>query len=115
MDVQVFGVNGCAETRKALRFFKERRITVHFVDFKTRGPSRGELRRFFQKLGPEVVVDRTSRRFEALGLRTAHYSDDRWIELAEEEPMILRTPLVRSGQDVTAGAGQAGWTEWVGR
>ncbi len=41
MDVQIFGVNKNADTRKALRFFKERRIKVHFVDFKIRGASKG--------------------------------------------------------------------------
>ncbi len=58
MDVQIFGVNKDADTRKALRFFKERRIRVHFVDFKTRGPSKGELRRFMDKHGVDVLIDR---------------------------------------------------------
>ena len=39
MDMQIFGVKNDADTRKALRFFKERRIRVHFVDFKARGLS----------------------------------------------------------------------------
>ena len=48
MDVQIFGVNNHNDVRKAQRFFKERRANVHFMDFKQRSPSKGELRRFFQ-------------------------------------------------------------------
>jgi len=115
MDVQIFGVKNDADTRKALRFFKERRITVHFVDFKVRGPSRGELRRFVQKFGAEALIDRTSKRFEALGLRTAHYGDERWLEIAEEEPLILRLPLVRRGNDLTVGLAESNWREWAAK
>src|SRR4051812_12966138 len=32
MEVQIFGVKKSADTRKALRFFAERRVKVHFVD-----------------------------------------------------------------------------------
>jgi arsenate reductase-like glutaredoxin family protein len=114
MDVQVFGVMNDADTRKALRFFKERRVKVHFVDFKVRGPSRGELRRFVQKLGADAVLDRGSKRFRALGLQSAHYGEERWLEIAEAEPLILRMPLVRHENRVTAGPAEAAWREWVG-
>jgi arsenate reductase len=115
MDVQIFGVKNDADTRKALRFFKERRITVHFVDFKVRGPSRGELRRFAQKFGADALIDRTSKRFEALGLGAAHYGDERWMEIAEEEPLVLRLPLGRRGNDLTVGLAEATWREWAAK
>jgi arsenate reductase-like glutaredoxin family protein len=115
MDVQIFGVKNDADTRKALRFFKERRIRVHFVDFKVRGPSRGELRRFVQKFGAGALIDRASKRFEALGLRAAHHGDERWMEIAEEEPLVLRLPLVRRGSDVTVGLAEATWKEWAAK
>lgn len=115
MDVQIFGVKNDADTRKAMRFFKERRIKTHFVDFKVRGPSRGELRRFFQKFGGDRVIDRDSKRFRALGLHAAHYGDERWMEIAEEEPLILRTPLVRQGSALTVGLAEETWKEWAGR
>lgn len=114
MDVQIFGVKNDNDTRKAERFFKERRVKVHFVDFKTRGPSKGELRRFFQKFGGDAVIDRDAKRFKALGLQTAWYSDERWLEMAEEEPLILRTPLVRFGKEVSVGHAEDVWREWVG-
>jgi len=114
MDVQIFGVNNNADVRKALRFFKERRAGVHFMDFKQRSPSKGELRRFFQKFGEEQLIDREAKRFKAMGLQAAYYSDDRWLEIACDEPLILRMPLVRRGNDLTVGLAEVTWKEWAG-
>lgn len=113
MDVQIFGVKNDAGTRKALRFFQERRIKVHFVDFKVRGPSKGELRRFFQKFGGDGVIDRDAKRFQALGLRSAHYGDERWLDVAEAEPLILRMPLVRWQNQLTVGVAEDAWKGWL--
>ena len=113
MDVQIFGVKKHADVRKAERFFKERRIKIHFMDFKQRSPSKGELKRFFQKFGEEQLIDRTSKRFLALGLQTAFYGDDRWLEIACEEPLILRQPLVRSGNRLSVGLAEDEWKEWL--
>ena len=113
MDVQIFGSKNSADTRKALRFFKERRVRVHFVNFKTRGPSKGELRRFMDKYGVDAVIDRDAKRFQALGLQAAHYSADRWVEIAMDEPLILQLPLVRRGQDVTVGFDDGEWKRWL--
>lgn len=115
MDVQIFGVKNDANVRKALRFFQERRIKVHFVDFKERAPARGELRRFFDRYGVDRVIDRESKRFHALGLRTAHYGADRWMDIASEEPLILQMPLARRGNDLTVGLAEDQWKEWAAR
>lgn len=113
MEVQIFGVKNNADVRKAERFFKERRVKIHFMDFKQRSPSKGELRRFFQKFGEEKLIDRDSKRFRALGLQVAYYGDDRWLEIACDEPMILRQPLVRCGKELSVGAAEEQWKEWV--
>ena len=85
------------------------------MDFKQRLPSKGELRRFFQKFGEEQLIDRDAKRFKALGLQTAYYDDDRWLEIACVEPLILRMPLVRRGNDLTVGSAEATWKEWVAK
>ena len=95
MEVQIFGVKKSADTRKALRFFAERRVKTHFVDLVERAASAGELRRFAQKFGVRALVDRESRRFLELGLAHASYSDDRWLEKLVDEPLLLVMPLVR--------------------
>lgn len=113
MEVQVFGVRKSADTRKALRFFAERRIKTHFVDLTERPASAGELRRFVQKFGVANLVDRSSKRFAELGLAHAQLSEERWVERLMEEPLLLRVPLVRSGNALTVGAAEQDWKSWT--
>jgi arsenate reductase (glutaredoxin) len=115
MDIQIFGTKKDPATRKALRFFAERRIRTHFVDLTQRAASPGELRRFVQKFGVETLLDRGSRRFAELGLASASYSDERWLERLVDEPLLLRQPLVRRGGQLTVGEAEAVWREWTGR
>ena len=115
MEVQIFGVRKNPETRKALRFFAERRVKTHFVDLQERAASQGELRRFAQKFGLEAVVDRGSRRYADLGLAAARLSDERWLDRLVEEPLLLRMPLVRYQQRLTVGDAEPTWREWTGR
>jgi arsenate reductase-like glutaredoxin family protein len=113
MDVQVFGTKKSADTRKALRFFAERRVRTHFVDLAERAASRGELMRFAQKFGVTALVDEGSKRFSDLGLRTARYSDERWLMLLVDEPLLLKMPLVRHGNALTIGAAEETWKSWL--
>ncbi|TVP73294.1 MAG: arsenate reductase [Gemmatimonadales bacterium] len=113
MDVQVFGTKKCSDTRKALRFFKERRMKIHFVDLKEKPASKGELRRFVQKFGVDALVDRDGKRYRDMGLASAHRGDAWWLETLAEEPGLLRTPLVRNGKKLTLGADEATWKDWV--
>lgn len=113
MQIQIFGVKGNADTRKALRYFAERRIKTHFVDLREKPPSRRELLRFTQKLGLENVRDEDSKKFAELGLRAAHLSEKRWIETMMAEPLILRLPLVRSENRVAVGFQPDVWKSWL--
>lgn len=115
MEVQIFGVRKSADTRKAQRFFAERRIKVHFVDLMERAASLGELRRFAQKFGAPNLVDRESRAFEDLGLKYSQLSDEKWLLKLTEEPLLLKMPLVRNGNALTVGAQEATWKEWLAR
>lgn len=113
MDVQIFGMKKSAETRKALRFFAERRMRTHFVDLQERAASRGELTRFIQKFGVQMLIDESSRRYAELGLRSARYGDERWLEILVNEPLLLKVPLVRHGNALTVGAAEATWKSWL--
>ncbi len=108
----MFGVRKSAATRAALRFFAERRVKVHFVDLNERAASVGELRRFAQRFGIAALIDRESRRFVELGLRSAILSEDRWLEKLSFEPLLLRMPLVRNQQELTIGAAPEIWDAW---
>ena len=113
MNVQIFGFNDDQETRKAQRFFAERRIPIHFVDLEERPASKGELRRFAEKFGAAAVIDRTGARFKALGLHVAGDSPQRLLDRALTEPRLLKTPLVRNGGKVTVGHAAETWQAWV--
>lgn len=107
MEVQIFGVRKSADTRSALRFFAERRVKTHFVDFMERAPSLGELRRFADKFGLQALLDRESRRFAELGRPVAT------LERLSLEPLLIKMPLVRNQQRLTVGPAEATWKEWM--
>jgi arsenate reductase-like glutaredoxin family protein len=113
MEVQIFGVRKSADTRKALRFFSERRIKTHFVDLMERAASKGELRRFGEKFGITRLLDTESKRFQELGLKHARMSDDSWLDKLVEEPLLLTMPLVRNANQLTIGADEATWKKWM--
>jgi arsenate reductase-like glutaredoxin family protein len=118
VEVQVFGIKKSADTRKALRFFSERRIRTHFVDLDERPAAAGELSRFAQRFGLDALIDRASKTFAELGLTHARMSDDRWLEKLIDEPRLLRMPLVRQlgqqGSDrLTIGLAENEWKQWV--
>jgi arsenate reductase-like glutaredoxin family protein len=115
MEVQIFGVRKSADTRKALRFFAERRVKTHFVDLIERPAAKGELRRFFQKFGIALLLDTKSSRFEELGLRHARMSDESWLDKLAAEPLLLRMPLVRSSNQLSIGADETTWKKWMER
>jgi arsenate reductase-like glutaredoxin family protein len=112
MEVQVFGTRKSSDTRKALRFFSERRIKTHFVDLNERAASLGELRRFAQKFGVGALIDASSARYQDLGLRHARMSDETWLARLVEEPLILKIPLVRSGNQFSIGLAEEAWKQW---
>jgi len=113
MDVQVFGTKKNSDTRKALRFFAERRVKVHFVDLMERAAALGELKRFAQKFGVTALIDREGRRFLDLGLHHARYSDERWLQMLTDEPLLLQQPLVRHQHKLSIGLAESEWKSWV--
>ncbi len=115
LEVQILGTKKHSDTRKAERFFKERRVKVHFMDFAVRAPSIGELKRFAQQFGIDALIDREGKRFAALGLGPSRYGEEKWLTLLSEEPELLVQPLVRCKQRLTVGLAEAKWKEWVGK
>lgn len=113
IEVQVFGSRKNADTRKALRFFAERRIRTHFVDLSERSATLGELRRFAEKFGVRKLIDVQSKRFHDLGLAHASYPDEKWLDKLVEEPLLLRMPLTRCGNRIGVGLAEDEWLQWL--
>lgn len=112
LEVQIFGTQKSQDTKKAIRFFSERGVKIHFVDLEQRAIAKGELMRFVERFSIEELIDRDSRRFTELGLAAAPPSKDRWIERLLAEPLLLRQPLVRQQNRLTVGTNEAEWKLW---
>jgi arsenate reductase-like glutaredoxin family protein len=110
MNVQIFGRKDCSETRKAERWFRERRISVHFVDLKQKGLAPRELESVAKPIGLENLLDRQSKRFLEKGL--AFMSPARISRVLLEDPLLLRTPIVRNGKEATLGMRPEIWMDW---
>lgn len=112
MNVQIFGVKKCADTRKAERFFKERGIRFQFVDLDEKGLSKGELRSVAVKVPLDQLIDRSSPRFTAKGLSHAWFDANKIESLLLEDSRLIRTPIVRNGKDATVGYCPEVWKMW---
>jgi arsenate reductase-like glutaredoxin family protein len=108
-SVQIFGHERDHGTRAAIRFFKERRFAIHQVDLTRKPIARGELTRFVQKLGARALLDETSRAYRDLGLGYMRLDDREIEERLLATPALLRLPLVRLGDDVSAGRDEGAW------
>ena len=111
--IQVFGVENDQSTRAALRFFKERRVAISFIDLRKRAIAPAELRRFVDRLGARNVLDETSRAYRDAGLGYLRMTDAEIADRLLADARLLRLPLVRNGNEVTAGRSEATWTAWL--
>lgn len=112
MNIQIFGVKKCADTRKAERWFKERRITVQSIDLHQKGLSPGELRSVAAKLTFEALIDREGTRYRDKGLRAAAPTGPRIEQILLDDPLLLKTPIVRNGREATIGYKPEVWETW---
>ena len=111
-SVQVFGREDSQPTRAALRFFKECRITVHFVDLRRRPIAPGELQRFVERLGAAALADKEGRPWRDGGLGYLRLDEEELAARLLADAGLLRLPLVRNGNAVTAGPADATWKTW---
>jgi arsenate reductase len=112
-DIQVFGRDDSAATRASLRFFRERRVAVHYVDLRKRGIAPGELRRFTQSLGASALLDPASRAYRDLGIAYLSLDEAGIVGRLLADTSLLRLPLARHGNQVTAGPAEATWAAWL--
>jgi arsenate reductase len=110
MNVQIFGRRDCSDTRKAERWFKERRIPFQFVDLKVKGLAPREFETIAAAVGLENLADTTSKRFLEKGLAAA--APSRLRPALAEDSLLLKTPMVRNGREATVGMKPETWATW---
>lgn len=112
--VQIFGVKNSQATRAAERFFKERRVTVHLVDLKQRPMAAGELRRFVERFGLAGLLDTEGKAYADAGLKYLKLSESDLLRRIEQEPRLLRLPLVRGAGRLSVGQDEDVWKAMLG-
>jgi arsenate reductase (glutaredoxin) len=111
--VQIFGTEDSHGTRAAIRFFKERRMTVHLVDIRRKPMAAGELKRFVERLGVAALADREGRAWLDGGMGYLRMDDAELAARLLADQRLLRIPLVRFGNAFSAGRDTAAWRALV--
>ena len=109
MIIQIFGVKNSLATRAAERFFKERRVDFQFVDLKKKALAPGEIRRFVERFGLEQLLDVEGAAYVDSGLKYLKTSEAELLARIEQDPKLLKLPLVRSANRLSVGDDEGGW------
>ncbi|MAG13997.1 MAG: ArsC family transcriptional regulator [Spirochaetales bacterium] len=110
MEVQIIGIKKSNETKKAIRFFSERRIKYHFRDLAEKGLSRGELANIARSVDPETLIDRQSALYKKRGME---YMEFDILEELEQYPLLIKMPVVRWQTRSSAGHNPDEWSGWI--
>jgi arsenate reductase (glutaredoxin) len=114
-NIQVFGMDDSSATRNTLRFFRERRIVVHYVDLRKKPIARGELQRFVERLGAAALLDTEARAYREQGLAYLSTDTAGIVGRLLADARLIKVPLVRYGDEVTAGKAEATWKSWLAK
>ena len=109
MNIQIFGKAKCFDTKKAERWFKERRIKYQFVDVLKFGMSRGELSSVKNAVGLEALIDEKDEDYPLIQYLA---SKEAKLEKLFEDPYLIKTPVVRNGKQATVGYCPEIWKSW---
>ena len=109
MNIQIFGKSKCFDTKKAERWFKERRIKFQSVDLVKYGISPGELKSVVNAVGLNSLIDQKNP--DAALLNYLAYDADKAEKLLDD-PKLIKTPVVRNGKQATVGYCPEIWESW---
>lgn len=111
MNIQIFGKSKCFDTKKAERWFKERRIKFQLIDLAQKGMSRGEFDSVRHAVGGlDVLIDSAAR--DAASLAYLAFEEDR-VQKLLDDPRLMHTPVVRNGRQATVGFCPEIWETWA--
>lgn len=109
MNIQIFGKSKCFDTKKAQRYFKERRIKFQSIDLLDKGISKGELQSVVSAIGLTNLIN--EKHPDAALLSYLAYDADKFQKLLDD-PSLLKTPIVRNGRKATVGYCPEVWKAW---
>ena len=110
MNIQIFGTKKCSDTNKAIRFFKERSIPIHFVDLNEKAIAKGELTNICRSIPIDQLLDKDGKEYRKIGLEFMVYDLE---EKLLEYPLLFRTPITRNSQKSTVGYVPDVWKDWI--
>ena len=113
MNIQIFGTSKCFDTKKAERFFKERRIPFQRIDLNRYGMSGGEFDSVLRAVGGiDALINWDSR---SPGLDLLRYTEDTRTKEDKvfDDPGLMKTPVVRNGKKATVGYCPEVWNQWI--
>lgn len=111
MNIQIFGTKKCFDTKKAERYFKERKIKYQFIDLNQKGLSKGELESVKASVGLNNLINVKAKEYKALNMDKIRSSSVRE-EMLLNNPKLYETPIVRNGKQATIGYGPEVWKNW---
>lgn len=111
MNIQVFGVKKCFDTKKAERYFKERKIKYQFIDLNIKGLSKGELQNVKASVGLMNLIDKECKEYEKLNIQHIINNSVKE-EILLNNPKLYKTPIVRNGKKATVGYDPETWGTW---
>ncbi|MBC9785070.1 ArsC family transcriptional regulator [Heliobacterium chlorum] len=109
MNIQIWGIKKCQDTRKAERYFKERRIKFQFIDLAVKGLSKGEFSNVKAAVGLENLIDKEGKEYARQNLKYLVHEIE---EVLMENPLLFKTPIVRNGKLATVGYRPDVWGKW---
>ena len=112
MNIQIFGKSKCFDTKKAERYFKERRIKYQFIDLPRFGLSGKEFDSVLRAVGGiDNLIDWDSKSQEVTLMR---YMEDKRTKEDKvfDDPALIKTPIVRNGKQATVGFCPEVWATW---
>lgn len=109
MNIQIFGTPKCQDTRKAQRYFKERGIRFQYIDVTVKGLSKGELASVKAAIGIDNLIDKEGKQYTRRNLAYLTHNVE---EELLDDPLLLKTPIVRNGNKATVGYQPEVWKEW---
>ena len=111
MNIQIYCGKKNFDAQKAERYFKERRIPVQALDRKKHKLGEREIRMMISAIGIEKLIDREDKKVKE---HPACYYDreELLIPAIQENPWLLRLPIVRNGNKMTLGYQPDVWAQW---